>query len=434
LAPNQTKNIWLLNSTYSTAFPISIVEVDLGAFPPDSNGPTQTPSPTPTPTPNSVPFILGYSTIPNQACTTTETSYYGTQSGGLTIEVGEFLYSDTSTLTPAINGYYSDGLALYIVSGGLGEVTFKDSNGCLSLVTPTPSVTQTNTPSVTPSYTPTNTPTPSNTPAPTRYSFSDICHDEFSADDACSCTGFASIWGNNIEFSASTLFWANPSGVNTGNPVGFYAVDNVIYYVNDDCGIGCSTGSTLGYSQLCSVTPTPTNTPTLTQTPTNTQTQTSTPTNTPTNTQSGTPIVTPTNTASVTPTLTQTPTPSSFGSNTFKVTMSNSSRALINEYTLTEVPYISTSGIGFSATTGTFPLSATSSSSSSVYGTHAALNSSTVSFEINSTGSASISILWFVNGSVVSTLNSSVVSGPNTLNLFVAGPYSTSDTIEFRIS
>ena len=125
LNPNQTKTIWLLDTTYSTAFSTSIVEVDLGAFPPTDNGPTLTPTPTPTSTPYSVPFLLGYSTIPNQACTTTETSYYGTQSGGLTIEVGEFLYSDTSTLTPAINGYYSDGTILYIVSGGLGEVTSK---------------------------------------------------------------------------------------------------------------------------------------------------------------------------------------------------------------------------------------------------------------------------------------------------------------------
>jgi len=290
LNPGQTKTIWLLNSTYSTAFTTSIVEVDLGVFPPIALTPTPTRTSTPTPS-----VTVGL--------TPTAT------------------HTQTSTPTP----------------------------------TQTPTTTKTSTPTQTPTNT--NTPTDNVTDTPT------------------------------------------PTPTSTPTP-----------------------------SITASQTQTPT--PTNTETPTNTPTPSITASQTPT----GTPEVSPTNTASVTPTLTQTPTPSSFGSNTFKVTMVNSSRALLNGYTLTEVPYISTSGIGFSATTGTFPLSATSSSSSSVYGTHAALNSSTVSFEINSTGSASISILWFVNGSVVSTLNSSVVSGPNTLNLFVAGPYSTSDTIEFRIN
>ena len=36
LNQGQTKTIWLLDSTYSTAFTTSIVEVDLGVFPPES--------------------------------------------------------------------------------------------------------------------------------------------------------------------------------------------------------------------------------------------------------------------------------------------------------------------------------------------------------------------------------------------------------------
>ena len=340
LAPNQTKNIWLLDTTYSTAFPTSIVQVDLGVFPP----PKVTPTPTQTP---------------------------------------------TNTSTP----------------------------------TPTPSVTPTHTPTTTITASATQTPTPTNVLRTTQ---AVGCHDETSAQGACNCDQGATVFTNGADFASSTLAWADEFGANTGNPEGFYVQDGIVYQVSSSCGVGCITGATITVVGPCGATPTPTSS----QTPT----PTITPTVTPTDTPQVSPTTTPTNTASVTPTLTQTPTPSSFGSNTFKVTMSNSSRALINGYTLTEVPYISTSGIGFSATTGTFPLSATSSSSSSVYGTHAALNSSTVSFAINSTGSASISILWFVNGSVVSTLNSSVVSGPNTLNLFVAGPYSTSDTIEFRIS
>jgi hypothetical protein len=56
LNPSQLKTIWLLNTTYSTAFPNNIVLVNLGAFPPvpitptPTNTPSQTPTPTPTPT------------------------------------------------------------------------------------------------------------------------------------------------------------------------------------------------------------------------------------------------------------------------------------------------------------------------------------------------------------------------------------------------
>jgi hypothetical protein len=50
LNPSQTKTIWLLDPTYSTAFSSSIVKIDLGAFPPTDNGPTLTPTHTPTPT------------------------------------------------------------------------------------------------------------------------------------------------------------------------------------------------------------------------------------------------------------------------------------------------------------------------------------------------------------------------------------------------
>ena len=42
LNQGQTKTIWLLDSTYSTAFSTSIVEVDLGVFPPVALSPTPT--------------------------------------------------------------------------------------------------------------------------------------------------------------------------------------------------------------------------------------------------------------------------------------------------------------------------------------------------------------------------------------------------------
>jgi hypothetical protein len=464
LLPNQTKNIWLLNTTYSTAFPTSIVKLDLGVFPPSAvtptptgtaavtptptgtaavtptptqtptNTATQTPTPTGTaavtptptqtqtqtptqtqtqtqsPTPTSSPtyygFELGFGNTPNDACGATETSYYGTRSGGSSIDTGETLYTDLTLSTEAPDGYYSDGTILYVVSGGNGEITGKYNNGCATLVTPTPTLTQTAT----------NTPTPSVTPSATpvaRYAQSSICHDETSADDACGCAGTATIWSNQPQFSASTLFWSDATGVNTGNPVGFYAIDNIVYYVNDDCGVGCSTGSTLGYSQFCSVTPTVTPTNTLTPTPTSTQILTPTPT------QTGTPPVTPS------------PTPSSFGTNTFKVTMEDSSRALFLSYTLTEAPYIGTPGVGFSATTGTFPLVA---GPATVYGTHAAISSDTVRFTITSTGSGSVDIAYYLNGSIQTIQSGSVVNGTNTISIFIGGSVSTSDTIEFFVA
>lgn len=297
LLPGDTKSIWLINGTYSTAFNHTIELVNTGAFPPlyatatptptPTTTPTTTPTPsvtpthtgtptgtpgstpTPTPTPINYLFELGYGTTPNNACLATETAYYGTRSGGPTIEVTEILYSDITTSFPAINGYYSDGTILYVVSGGMGEVTGKYTSGCANLVTPTPTITQTA------SATPTPTVTPSTT-EPARYIHSNLCHSESTADEACGCNGTATIWTNHPQFSASTLFYSDASGANTGNPDGFYAIDNVVYYVNNDCGIGCSTGATLGYSALCNATPTPT--PTHTSTPTVTPSHTPTPT------------------------------------------------------------------------------------------------------------------------------------------------------------
>jgi hypothetical protein len=447
LLPAETKNIWLINGTYSTAFNHSIELVNTGTFPPlyatatptptPTTTPTNTPTPsvtptqtgtasvtatptqtptgtavvTPTPTPTAInyQFILGYGTTPNNACSATETAYYGTRSGGPTIEVTEILYTNVGASFPAINGYYSDGTILYIVSGGLGEVTGKYASGCANLVTPTPTITQTS------SATPTPTVTPSTT-EPARYAHTNLCHSETSADLACGCEMTATIWTNQPQFSASTLFFADPSGVNTGNPDGFYALDGVVYYVNNDCGIGCATGSTLGYSSICNVTPTPTASHTPTPTPTSTQILTPTPT------QSGTPAVTPT------------PTPSGFGTNTFKVTMVNTGRAIFNNYTLTQIPYVVTPGVGFTGTTGSYPVSATTGSSVTNYGNHSSFsNGNVVTFTVSSTGSNSATIFLTVNGSTTTSNVYSIATGANILTWTLSSSYSSSDTLEFKI-
>ena len=223
LEPNQTKNIWLIDNTYSIApsFSNQVNLVNTGVFPVVSA--SQTPTPTPTPT---------------------------------------------------------------------------------TTMTPTPSVTATQTPTGTPTNTPTNTGTSTPTPSPTepiRYEFDDICHSETNSGVACNCIGVATIWSNNPVFSAGTAFFSDPSGPNTGDPVGWYAIDGIEYELSSGCGIGCTTGATIVNSSICPATPTPTptNTSTPTQTPTNTETATPTPTGTPTNT--------PTNTETATPTPTNTP-------------------------------------------------------------------------------------------------------------------------------
>jgi hypothetical protein len=185
--------------------------------------------------------------------------------------------------------------------------------------TPTPTVTNTSTPTTTPTNTPTptntenptNTPTPTNTETPTntptitqtptepiRYEFDNICHSETNGGVSCNCAQVATIWGNNPVFSASTAFFSDPSGPNTGDPVGWYAIDGIEYELSSGCGIGCTTGATIISTSICSVTPTPT--PTNTETPTQTPSPTASIGLTPTSTETQTP--TPTTTPSPTPT------------------------------------------------------------------------------------------------------------------------------------
>ena len=63
LSPNQTKNIWVIDGTYTvaSAFKSVIVLVNEGEFPPTSQTrtptPTATPTPTTTPTPSVTPSI-----------------------------------------------------------------------------------------------------------------------------------------------------------------------------------------------------------------------------------------------------------------------------------------------------------------------------------------------------------------------------------------
>ena len=121
LEPNQTKNIWLINNTYSIAdsFRLSVILENWGDFPPTTI--TATPSNTPTP-----------SVTPTNTTTVTPTNTNTP--------------TNTTTVTPT------------------PTIT--------STVTPTNTETPTPTPSataeVTPTPTPTNTETPTNTPTVTQ--------------------------------------------------------------------------------------------------------------------------------------------------------------------------------------------------------------------------------------------------------------------------
>jgi hypothetical protein len=486
LDPGQTKNIWLINNTYFTSFSNVIEKVNDGAFPPlnatatptptptvtPTNTPTpsvtasQTPTqtntpsqtntqtstntptptqtgtaavtPTPTPTPISYLFELGYGDTPNHACTATETAYYGTRSGGPTIDVSEILYSDVTTSFPAVDGYYSDGTAWYQVTGGAGEVTSVNNFGCSILVTPTPTA------SVTPSHTPTHTPTPSPTdPQPARYSFSAF-HDESSSVSACSTSNTATLFGESPVFSDNTFFYGCSHGFCPGVDLsGWYVVNGIVYQLN-------ASGTVLN-STLCGPTPTPTtshtptptptitqtNTPTVTHTPTTTTTLTATHTNTPTvtQTQTNTPTITqtPTNTTTQTPTPSITPTNTIMAGNTFKVAISGS-RAATNSYTLTQIPYVTTPGVGFTASTGTFPLTV----GGAVFGSHQAFSntgSTSVTIIMTCLISGPLSIDIKQNGSLIYNYPFNLTTGgPNQIEFPINVNILVSDGLTFQLT
>jgi len=112
--------------------------------------------------------VFGYDpTVDLNACSnysTSPTTYYSAPGDGPSPNIGEVLYTDSGLTTTVPNGYYSNGVAWYLVTGGAGVITSQDPNGCLVSPTPTASATVTPTPSVT--ETPTNTPTTTATPTP----------------------------------------------------------------------------------------------------------------------------------------------------------------------------------------------------------------------------------------------------------------------------
>jgi hypothetical protein len=246
LTPNQTKNIWLLNDTYSTAFPTSIVEIDLGVFPPLSITPTPTPTvsitPSNSPTPSVTPSNTGTVTP-----TPTDTP------------------SSTSTPTPTATNTPT------VTQSGTPNVTSTPTGTPTNTETPTPTPTNTSTPSQTPTDTPSVTPT--QTPTSPLQVFYNVTSGATS-NEACETSQVQTeLYGLFPIFDNNTQFYNDPSGVVVSDMSGFYSNQLSVIELN-------STGAVIGSFNLCSSLPTPTQTPTSTSTPTPTPTVTQTPTQT----------------------------------------------------------------------------------------------------------------------------------------------------------
>jgi hypothetical protein len=225
LSPNQTKNIWVIDGTYTVApsFKSVLSLTNDGPFPPIAATNTPTPSNSPTPSPTITPTNTATNT-PTPSVTATNT---GTPTPTTTT---------TLTSTPTNTG------------------------------TPTPTPTNTGTPTPTPTVTQTQTQTgtPTNTPTvtPTNAFFSFSITSGSTSNQACEVGVSGTIWGNNPQFDLSGNFYVDGLG-NTGLNAGYYANSGKVAQLD-------SNGAVIGSIIICSNVPTPT--PTVTQTPSPTPT------------------------------------------------------------------------------------------------------------------------------------------------------------------
>ena len=280
LNPNQTKNIWLINGTYSIAplYQSSLVLVNNGVFPPVYPSPTPTTTPSVTPTNTTTPTNTASNTP-----TPTQTGTAAVTPTPTNTETPTNTPTNTQTGTAAVTPTPTNTETPTNTPTGTAEVTPTPTNTETPTNTPTP--TQTGTAAVTPS--PTNTETPTNTPTPTIDRISYTVYYGTTQEEACGQYNSSStIYGNNPQFDLCTEFWNAPSGGPTVDMSGYYKNNNYVVQLD-------SNGDTVGLGTLCqTLTPTPTNTETPTQTPTNSQTPTVTTTETPTTTPTTTPTAT----------------------------------------------------------------------------------------------------------------------------------------------
>jgi len=256
LDPSETKNIWLINGSYGTAFSTQILLVNQGPFPPLNATATPTPTPTSTPTPS-----VTQTQTPTQTTTTTLTA---TQTPTTTLTATQ-TPTETSTPTPTPTTTLTATQTPTETSTPTPTETSTPTptNTGTAAVTPTP--TNTGTAAVTP--TPTNTPTQTVTPTSPLQSFS--VFSGTSTNNACENGDAVTIYGFDSIFDDNTQFYTTSTGDVTYNMTGFYSDGTSVTELD-------SSGLQVGAFTLCSglVTPTPTASSTSTPTPTPTLTQT----------------------------------------------------------------------------------------------------------------------------------------------------------------
>ena len=184
LLPNQTKNVWLIDGTYTIApiFKTGILLVDNGVFPPIPPTPTPTSTPTGTPAPTPTPTNVARTQLSINCHS--QTSFSGAcdceQSAtlfvnGTTLANSTLAWSDQyGPNTGDSTGWYAEDGLVYYIDGdcGIGCITGATITAlgpCGPTPTPTPTQTETPTPTLTPTQTetPTPTPTPTQTETPT---------------------------------------------------------------------------------------------------------------------------------------------------------------------------------------------------------------------------------------------------------------------------
>lgn len=293
LEPGQTKYIWAYNGTlhYAPIYSTSVIQ-NCSQFPPASASATPPATPTMTPTPSITPSLSATPTLtptntstpsltPSNTPTTTATptntpTNTNTSTPTPTKPRTSFVVCSATTIQDACSCYpgsvtatlygnssdFSSCTQFWIgpstsTTAGPGFISF----GGAVLELDASGVNLGGYLCVTPTQTPTQTVTPTNS---VRTAIS-RCHDENSPSLACECGQSATLFVNGTTLANSTLSWTDAVGPNTGDPIGYYAENGIVYYLNGGCGIGCASGATITVYGVCpSSTPTPTPTTTIT--------------------------------------------------------------------------------------------------------------------------------------------------------------------------
>lgn len=325
LTPGQTKNIWVINGTYTVAplYQSMISLINQGAFPPVNATATPTATPTSTPTPTvtntqtstntPTPSVTATLTpSPTQTPTNTQTNtntptpsitpeairynqpnithdessvdtvcytvdVANVWTNGVNLASSNVMFSDaTGPNTGNPEGWYVQGGIIYQVASNCGPgcttgATITVVGPCGA--TPTPTATNTSTPTNTPTNTPTVTQTPTQTVTPTSPLQSFSVFSGTTSNVACESGVSVTIYAFDPLFDQNTQFYTTSTAEVLSDMAGFFSDGTSVTQL-------ASNGSQIGVFTLCDALVTPTPTPTVTSTTTPTPTVTQTPTST----------------------------------------------------------------------------------------------------------------------------------------------------------